>query len=290
MNDANQTEPIQLHVDHVTIAGPELAALEQAFADAGLTTDYGGPHSNKITHMALLGLADGSYIELISSVAGGSQEAHAFWGEHIAAGGGPCAWAVRADDVAAEAARVAALGIRAEGPVYYSRRRPDHAVVEWDMAFLGDLGAGALLPFIIKDITPREVRVKPSASVADGLLTGVDTVILAVDTLQPVVELFQHVYHWPAPQLKDDPAFRAKLAAFQNTPVVLAAPLTGQPWLSERLARFGSSPCAFLIGTDNFEAAVERYKLVEERAWFDRRLAWFDPARLGGYRLGVVGF
>jgi len=287
---SNTTMPIHLRIDHVTIAGPELAPLEQAFADMGLTTDYGGPHSNKITHMALLGLVDGSYIELISSVVEGGQEAHAFWGEHIAAGGGPCAWAVRADDVAAEAARVAALGIRAEGPVYYSRRRPDHAVVEWDMAFLGDLGAGAILPFIIKDITPREVRVKPSASVADGLLTRVNTVILAVDTLQPAIELFQRLYHWPAPQLKDDVAFGARLAAFQDTPVVLAAPLAGQPWLSERLARFGPSPCTFLIGAANFEAAVERYKLVEERAWFDRRLAWFDPARMGGYRLGVVGF
>jgi hypothetical protein len=286
---SNTTTPIHLSVDHVTIAGPELAPLEQAFADVGLTTDYGGPHSNKITHMALLGLIDGSYIELISSLFGESRETHAFWGEHIAANGGPCAWAVRADDVAAEAARVAVLGIPAEGPVYYSRRRPDHAVVEWDMAFLGDLGAGAILPFIIKDITPREVRVKPSASVADGLLTGVDTVMLAVETLQPAIELFQRVYRWPTPQLKNDAAFGAKLAAFQNTPVVLAAPLTSQSWLSERLARFGPSPCAFLIGTSHMDVAVERYKLVEERAWFDHRLAWFDPVRMGGYRLGVVG-
>jgi hypothetical protein len=287
---SDTTAPIHLSIDHVTIAGPELVLLEQAFAAAGLATDYGGPHSNKITHMALLGLVDGSYIELISSVAKENQEAHAFWGAHIAAGGGPCAWAVRADDVAAEAARVAALGIPAKGPVYYSRRRPDHAVVEWDMAFLGDLGAGAILPFIIKDISPREARVKPSASVADGLLTGVDTVILAVDALQPAVELFQGVYRWPGPQLKDDALFGARLAAFQETPVVLAAPLAGQSWLAERLARFGPSPCAFLIGATDIEAAVERYRLVEERAWFDRRLAWFDPARLGGYRLGVVGF
>ena len=57
-----------LKIDHVTIAGPRLEAMQAAFAGLGFTTDYGGPHSNGITHMALLGFRDGSYIELISSL------------------------------------------------------------------------------------------------------------------------------------------------------------------------------------------------------------------------------
>lgn len=281
--------PVTLKIDHVTIAGPELATLEQIFAGLGLATDYGGPHSNNITHMALLGFVDGSYIELISALGPELTKEHAFWGKHIEGNGGPCAWAVQVDDVAAEAARVSALGIPVEGPVYYSRRRPDHSVVEWDLAFLGDQGAGARLPFIIKDITPRDLRARPSASVADGLLTGVSTVILGVEDLQASIRLFQKVYGWPAPQLNDDSDFGAKLAYFNNTPVVLAAPLAGRAWLPERLARLDESPCAFLINTANFDEARRRFNLVAPRPWFDRQVAWFDPVKLQGIKLGVVG-
>ncbi len=287
-NPKYSSSPIALKIDHVTIAGPELAPMEQAFAGLGLATDYGGPHSNGITHMALLGFVDGSYIELISSLEPGRKDT-AFWGKHIAGNGGPCAWATQVDDVAAEAARVAALEIPVEGPAYYNRRRPDQTLVEWNSAFLGEQGAGATLPFIIKDITPRQLRVRPSASVADGLLTGVATVILGLENLEAAIELFQHLYGWPAPQKNEDIDFGAKLAYFQTGGLVLAAPLAGQPWLSERLARFGPSPCAFLIKTANLQAARERFKLVQPGQWFDRQVAWFDPAKLSGFRLGIIG-
>jgi hypothetical protein len=139
--------------------------------------------------MALLGFEDGSYIELISSVEPDPTET-IFWSQQIAGNGGPCAWAIQSDDVAAEAARLAAAGIGVKGPVYMHRRRPDGVLVEWDLAFLGDLAAGATLPFIIKDITPREWRVQPSPGVA-GRLTGVAMVILGIENLADTIELFR---------------------------------------------------------------------------------------------------
>ncbi len=277
---------ITLKIDHVTIAGPALASMEQAFAALGLQTDYGGPHSNGITHMALLGFDDGSYIELISSLEPGLKET-IFWGDHIAGNSGPCAWAVQADDVAAEAARAAALGIAVKGPVYMNRRRPDGKLVEWHLAFLGDKGAGATLPFIIKDMTPREWRVLPSASVA-GRLTGVAMVILGVAKLEAAIELFQQVYGWPAPQITTDPTFGAKLAYFAGTPVTLAAPLAAGDWLSARLARFGESPCAYLLSATNFEATCQDFRLTPSATWFNRQVAWFDPAKLNGVQLGLI--
>ena len=84
INERNEpAAPIQLTIDHVTIAGSTLATLEAGFAAIGLTTDYGGPHSNGVTHMSLLGFDDGSYIELISSMQPGQKD-NVFWGEHIA--------------------------------------------------------------------------------------------------------------------------------------------------------------------------------------------------------------
>ena len=282
-----------MKIDHVTIAGSSLAKMEAAFAALGLTTDYGGAHSNGVTQMSLLGFDDGSYIELISTMASGAK-AHTFWGTHIAGDGGPCAWAIYAQDVAAEAARVAALGVTVDGPHYYNRRRPDGELVEWDLAFLGDKGAGATLPFIIKDITPRQWRVQPSASVAGqagqpALLAGVGAVILGVKNLEVAVTLFQQVYGWPAPKIRVETDFGATLAHFEQTPVMLAAPLAGYPWLAERLARFDESPCAYLIETGNFETACQQFDTTRPAAWFGRQAAWFNPDKLNGVRLGIVG-
>jgi hypothetical protein len=275
-----------LKIDHVTIAGPDLAEMERAFAALGLHTNYGGPHSNGVTHMALLGFDDGSYIELISFLEPGSKET-VFWSQHIAGNGGPCGWAVQADDVAAEAARVAALGVTVKGPDYMNRRRPDGKLVEWELAFLGDQGAGATLPFIIKDITPRQWRVLPSASVA-GRLAGVAKVILGVKNLEAASALFQRVYGWPAPQTLTDAAFGAKLANFTGAPVTLAAPLATDGWLLERLARFGESPCAYLLSATNFEAACQDFRLTPSTTWFERRVAWFGQVKLNGVKLGLI--
>ena len=277
-----------LSIDHVTIAWSALAPLEQTFANLGLATDYGGLHSNGITHMALLGFEDGSYLELISSLKPGQEDA-IFWGKHIVGNGGPCAWAVRVDDVAAEAARLADLGITVKGPAYYHRRRPDGVLVEWDLAFLGDHEAGATLPFLIKDITPRDLRVRPSASAQANQLTGLAVAALGVENLETTIALFQHSYGWPAPQVQEDVAFGAKLACFKDTPVVLAAPLSTSPtWLSERLARFGPSPCAYLIAAQDFELSCQRFGLVNRQTWFERQVAWFDPVRINGIKLGLI--
>lgn len=283
---------IALKVDHVTIAGSRLARVEEAFAQLGLATDYGGPHSNGITHMALLGFDDGSYIELISSLEPGQKDG-AFWGEFIAGDGGPCAWAVYVDDVEAEAQRMRSLGVTVDGPHYYNRRRPDGALVEWNLAFLGDEGAGAVIPFIIKDITPRELRVQPSASVTGrnnqpALLTGISKVVLSVNDLAEAAALFQRLYSWPEPQVKDVPHIEAALANFEHTPVILAAPLTDSSTLAQRLARFGESPWAYLIGTSNFQAACAQYALTLSDGWFEDSLGWFDAETLNGTKLGVI--
>lgn len=276
-----------LTIDHVTIAGPQLGPLEDAFARLGLATDYGGSHSNGVTHMALLGFVDDSYIELISSIEPGRKDT-AFWGEHIAGNGGPCAWAVQVADVAAEVKRVAALGITVTQPAYYQRQRPDGQRVEWDLAFLGDKDAGATLPFIIKDITPREVRVRPSASVANGPLTGIAKVILGVADLVAAIRLFERAYGWSSPEISEIQPFGVKLAHFSDTPVILATPLPQNSWLWARLQRFGDSPGAYLIGTNDFEKAGQTFQLIEDDSWFGHQLAWFDPAQLNGVRLGVI--
>ncbi len=279
--------PIELRVDHVTIAGTDLARMRDAFASAGLGTEYGGAHDNGVTHMAFLGFDDGSYIELISAISSDHREIP-IWGDHIANNGGPCGWAARSDNVADELARVSALGVTMQGPFPGSRRRPDGKTAAWSLGFLGDQPPGATLPFIIEDTAPRHHRVQPSPSVAGSELTGVALVVIGVEDLDDAVARFRRVYGWPAPWVREDQDFGATLASYQGTPVVLATPLTGDNWLARRLERLGESPCAYLIGTSDIRAASRRFGLKWTYPWLGRHVAWFDPADLDGTRLGLI--
>ncbi len=276
-----------MKIDHVTLAGSSLAELEKAFKLLGLSTDYGGAHSNDITHMSLLGFSDGSYIELISNIESPTKD-HTFWGQHIAHNGGPCAWAIHANDVSAEASRIKQLSIPVDGPHYYQRQRPDGQLVEWKLAFLDDKGAGATLPFIIKDITPRQLRVTPSASISDLPLTGINKVILGTQNLNTAIEQFQHVYGWSAPEYLTDETFGAKLAHFSNTPVILAAPTTSNSRLAKRLKKFGNSPCAFLIGTTDFATNHSQFLTTPAINWFGQQIAWFQVDGISPFELGII--
>jgi catechol 2,3-dioxygenase-like lactoylglutathione lyase family enzyme len=275
-----------MKIDHVTIAGPDLRVMQRAFTRLGLPPEYGGPHSNGVTHMALLGFEDGSYVELISTLQPGQ---HApWWAEAIAGNAGPCAWAVASTDIQSESARVASAGIQVDGPHAMNRQSPDGRRVEWELAYLGDHQPGATLPFLIEDRTPRDWRVRPTPGLHTKGLTGLSAVVLAVRSLESATDLFRRAFQWPTPLTETDSGFGGALAHFPGTPVILAAP-QGEGWLAARLEKFGEAPCAFLLKTPNLTAAVSTFGLIQPTTWFGRRLAWFDPQIIDGTRLACSG-
>jgi hypothetical protein len=288
---------MSLKIDHVTIAGQALADLEEAFASVDLQTEYGGPHSNGITHMSFLGFEDGSYLELIALLDPGGP-ASPWWHRQIAGNAGLAAWAVDVPDVAVEAARLSAAGIQVDGPKVMRRVRPDGAVAEWSLAFVGPPPPGSVLPFIIADRGPRENRVRPSrhllARDASGALrpdrvTGIAEIVLGVRSIDGAAALFRQAHGWSRLSVRDDEAFGARLAHFEGTPVTLAEPAAPGTWLARRLDAFGDAPCACLLRAPDAAAAASRYRLYGRSTWFTRPAAWFDPVRLNGIRLGVVG-
>lgn len=276
-----------LRIDHVTIAGQELAPLQEALARAGLPSVYGGPHSNGITHMAILGMDDGSYVELIAAMSPGSTSP--LWGAHIAGNSGPCAWAAGSQDIAADVERARAADISVRGPVYMNRRRPDGVLVEWDLAFLGEGEPGSVLPFLIQDRTPREWRVTPTPGLAGAELNGVGLVVLGVPDLDEAAALFRRLWSdWPAPQVTQDAAWGARLAHWPGQPVALACP-SSAGWLADRLARWGACPCAYALLSLDLAASVRRFPVSPPAPWLGHQVAWFDPDRLNGVRLGILG-
>jgi catechol 2,3-dioxygenase-like lactoylglutathione lyase family enzyme len=284
---ADQSTPIILTVDHGVICESELGPIQQAFADVGLRSDYGGRHLESPTQMAVLGFDDYSYLGLdtpVTSPAPPSVEL----GKFMDGNAGPCAWVVNVSDIGREVERASRLGVKAEDPNYLSRKKPDGTLSKWKKAKLGEETSGATLPLLLQDITPRSYRVEPSPSTIGTNLTGVAIVVLGVKDLEASIALFRRVYGWPAPVVELHPDFGAKLAYFRGTPVILAVPLAQNSWLSERLARFGPSPVAFLLGTQNFKATSARFSFPSATQWFDRKVSWFDPDKLHGVRLGVI--
>jgi len=277
-----------VRIDHVTISGSDLDRLQDRFAGVGLFTDYGGPHSNGITHMALLGFDDGSYIELISTI--DPEERSPIWDAAIRGDSGPCGWAIRTDDVADEARRLRGLGVDVEGPLVLGRDTPDGERAEWEMAITGGATPGATLPFVLRDITSRQVRVRPSAWAVGSELLGIDTVVLGVRDLERQAARFRMLYDLTEPTAGDAEMQRARLLGFPDAPVALASPSGPGGWLAARLEWFGELPCAYLIASADMAASAKRFAASVARlgTWFGRRVLWLEPDRLGGSRIGIV--
>ncbi len=280
--------PVFLNIDHVSVCGANLDAMQKAFASAGLMTDYGGPHATGGTHMALLGFGDGSYIELIAPQTGAQGDGNG-WGKLMTDNAGPCAWAVEPKDIDAEVARLKAVGTPVEGPTLGSRKRPDGMALEWDTAKVGTGAPGTTLPFLIQDRTPREWRVLQSKSLQGSGLTGVEVVVLGVNDLNAAVALFRKTYGWSAPLTEDHGDFDAKLAYFPGEPVILAAPAGGRSWLADRLQKYGETPVAYLLATQNLNAVMKKFHLAGTKNWFGQRVTWYEASKLNGVRLGVIG-
>jgi hypothetical protein len=271
-----------LRVDHITAAGSSLKQLQANLAAVGIETVYGGPHSNGATEMALVGFPDGSYLELMAPQANADAQtlARQPWTKFMQADSGPCAWAVRVQDVASEFRRLRAAGIAVSAPVRNGRLRPDGVRLDWEAAQVGTEPSGTFFPFLIHDFTPREQRAFPLGKPLNNDFAGVTRVVIAVHDLDASVKRYGQAFGTP-PAIKEiDRRFGAHLALLGGVPVVLAQPLTADSWLAQRLAQFGEAPCAFVL-----DRRRGRYRAASETRWFGMKISWFDAQKLG-WRLG----
>lgn len=272
----------ELQVDHVTVAGRDLRAMRRAFEAAGLKDEYGGPHANHATEMALASFPDGSYLELIAIQPKADPAAVSAnqWHRCLETEGVPCGWAVRPLDLAGETARLRAAGLRVTSAAKSGRRRPDGVVLEWETAQVGS-GNGNFFPFLIHDFTPRDRRAYPSGKPTISDYRGIARVVLGVNDLEAAIAQYERAYGLARPHRQDDPDLGVKLAWFTGTPVILAAAAGPQSWIAERLRRLGETPCAFILERAQPGAAAK-----SASNWFGKQISWLAPEALG-WRLGV---
>jgi len=140
-------------LDHVVQVYRDLDA-ELARSDSpwrGFNVVAGGVHADGVTHNALVIGSNGTYIELVGFRDPERGKDHRWW-KVATEEGGPADFALLSDDLDAD---VVALGdLVTRGPEAGGRVRPDGVRIEWRTALLA-----APLPFLIQDITWRELRV-----------------------------------------------------------------------------------------------------------------------------------
>ncbi|MFN4292606.1 MAG: VOC family protein [Thermoflexales bacterium] len=143
-----------MELDHIVILVEDLDAAQGQWRDAGFNVTPGGAHADGLTHNALICFADGSYIELLAFRA---QAVAAHRWDRFRAFPGPIDYAIAVNDLPAFAQQINARGLNYTEAIEGGRQRPDGVTIRWRTSWPPQHAEG--LPFLIEDLTPRELRV-----------------------------------------------------------------------------------------------------------------------------------
>jgi hypothetical protein len=183
-------------LDHYALVVPDLETAVAEHRQRGFTVTPGGEHAHGLTHNALVGFEDGSYLELIAF-----HDLAAAHGKHIWApvgerGGGWADFALLSNDLREDAAAIGDLVVKP--PEDSGRVRPDGLAIAWRVARLEKP-----LPFLIEDLTARELRVPSGAAArhANGV-TGVAGIVVGAEDAKRVTERYAILRERGAPEIE----------------------------------------------------------------------------------------
>lgn len=167
-------------IDHVVILVANLESAMSSYREQGFTVVAGGRHPTG-THNALIGFADGSYLELLAFYEPRPQSR---WWQKLARGGGLISACLQTNNLREEIVAMRNAHIDMGDPRPLSRVRPDGYGLKWVLSeYLGE--HADLLPFLIEDETPREERVPKERRHPNGV-TGIEVMTFAVEDLQVI--------------------------------------------------------------------------------------------------------
>jgi catechol 2,3-dioxygenase-like lactoylglutathione lyase family enzyme len=231
-------------LDHVVIGVADLAAAVRGYAALGFLVEPGGRHPRG-THNALVGLADGTYLELLAFHEPAPD--HRWW-EPVQQGGGVIDYALAATDLAGAAAALRRAGVAMEDRGRGGRTRPDGHELRWTLAVPPRAERG-VAPFLIEDATPRAERVPRGTAHPNGA-RGIATLVVATRDPARAARWFAALGGAAAagvarPAL-GGAGFHVRLGA---QAIEFLAPGGGGGLLAERLARRGPGPVGLVLRT-----------------------------------------
>jgi hypothetical protein len=226
-------------LDHIVIAVRDLAAAASGFAGLGFVVEPGGRHPRG-THNALIGFADGTYVELLAFHEPGVD--HRWWAP-LQRGGGLVDYCLATDGLDADAAAFRRAGVAMEDRGAGGRTRPDGYRLAWTVAVPPRSESG-VAPFLIEDVTPRRERVPRHTGHLNGV-RGVGTVTVATPDPARAARAFAVATGRSAVAITrrdlDAAGYRIGVGAHA---IELIAPRAGGGPVADWLARRGPSPYA----------------------------------------------
>lgn len=177
-------------IDHVVVAVNDLTQTIQDYERLGFTVSIGGEHAHRGSHNALITFQDQSYIELIAFKHEPPVKDNTWW-DLLQIGEGLVDFALLSDNLLAELEYLKAQEFQITGPIEGGRIRTDGVRVAWRLARLNASGEERL-PFVIDDITDRELRVPlGDNAVHPNGITGIAGVTVAVASLTAAEPLYR---------------------------------------------------------------------------------------------------
>lgn len=237
-------------LDHIVIGVNDLDTATADFQRAGFQVTPGGEHSSGNTHNALVTFKDGAYLELIAFKDKQARPDHK-WGERLAKGEGFLAFALAGSDLESEAKRLDRAGIEHGGVRPLGRLRPDGQRIDW--LLLNPVNDTDPIPFLIDDITPRELRV-PGGPAAEHPLgaAGVSGVRLLVTDLDRAAAAFAALLGAPGHDVASsvEGGAAAKRFSVGAQWIELIQPRPDAADLQGYLAERGSAPYEIVISAN----------------------------------------
>ena len=144
-------------LDHLVILVRDLQLASADYECLGFAVTPGGEHADGLTRNALVPFEDGTYFELVSFLDPEDPTDNVWGWRGFYPQEGLIDYCVASDDLDSEARRLESLGFGVAGPDDGGRRLPDGTNIRWRSARIRQ--EGRIFPFLIEDLTPRELRV-----------------------------------------------------------------------------------------------------------------------------------
>ena len=144
-------------LDHLVILVRDLEPASADYERLGFAVMPGGEHADGLTRNALVPFEDGTYLELVSFLDPEDPTDNVWGWRRFYPREGLIDYCAASDDLDADVKRLASLGFGVEGPEDGGRRLPEGTNIRWRSARIRQ--EGRIFPFLIEDLTPRELRV-----------------------------------------------------------------------------------------------------------------------------------
>ncbi len=257
-----------LTLDHVIVVVSDLQVATHQFSQLGFSVITGGVHTGGLTHNALIPFPDGTYLELLSTtqtstfrtlkllkrlrLLGIYTSNETAIGrrliEDLASGVGLNDYSLLSLDLDHQVNSIRDRGAFFTDPIPGGRVRPDGKEITWRTSVPQSID----LPFLMEDLTPREIRVPNVAEDyhENGIL-GIEGLIIILSNLVESMARYRAL-------LKDDPISQPQFPqpgtqssefTLDNRFLTIITPLPGNSTLRNMLKHRAAKPIGIFFRT-----------------------------------------